>query len=94
MSHYWCLKFILSRSMEERDSYAELIRITVGKFKDEAKSNMDHMHSLLRLSGPPFQCVPKSEDVAMADSSQVGEVKGQVLSAIDVQDEAESSRRC
>ena len=32
MSHCLCLKFILSRSMDERESYAKLIRITVDKF--------------------------------------------------------------
>ena len=54
MSHYWRLKFILSHSMNERESYMELIHITVGKFKDEAENNLGHMHSLLCLSAPPF----------------------------------------
>ena len=94
MSHYWRLKFILSRSMDERESYAKLICITVGKFKEEAECNLDHMNNLLRLLGPPFQHVPKGEDVAMADSSQAGEGKGLGHGATDVQDEVESSWRC
>ena len=71
MSHYWRLKFILSRSMDERESYTELIRITVGKFQEEAESNLKHMRSLLRLSGSPFQRVSRGEDVAMAESVDV-----------------------
>ena len=54
ISNYWRLKFILSRSMNERDSYVELIQITVGTFKDDAVRNIVHMRSLLRLSAPPF----------------------------------------
>ena len=77
--------------MDERESYAELIRITVGKFKEEAESNLDHMRSLLRLSGPPFQRVSRGEVVAMAESSQVGVSNGQ--GANHGQDEVESSRR-
>ena len=76
MSHYWYLNFILSRSMDERECYVNLIRITMGKFKEEIESNLDHMRSLLRLSGPPFQRVSKGEDVAMEESIQAGEGKG------------------
>ena len=54
MLHFWRLKFIISRSMNERESYMELIHITMGKFKDEAENNLGHMHSLLCLSAPPF----------------------------------------
>ena len=66
----------------------------MGKFKEEAERDLDHMNNLLRLSGPPFQHVPKGEDVAMADSSQEGEGKGLGHGATDVQDEVESSWRC
>ena len=79
-----------SGSMDERESYVELIYITVGKFKEEAESNLDHMRSLLRLSGPPFQRVSRGEVVAMAESSQAGGCNGQ--GANDTQDEAESSQ--
>ena len=54
ISNYWRLKLILSHSMNERDSYVELIRITVGTFKDNAERNIVHMCSLLRLSAPHF----------------------------------------
>ena len=77
--------------MDERESYAELIHITVGKFKEEAESNLEHMRSLLRLSGPPFQHVPRGEDVAMAESSQAGASNGK--GADQVLDEPESSLR-
>ena len=60
MSNYYRLKFILSHSMNERESYVKLIRITMGTFKDDAESNLSHMRSLLRLSTPPFQCVPRN----------------------------------
>ena len=36
MSNYWRIKFIISRSMNERDNYAELICITMGTFKADA----------------------------------------------------------
>ena len=65
MAHYWRLKLILSRSMNERESYTDLIHITMGKFKDETENNLDHMHILLRLSGPPFQRIPREEDVSV-----------------------------
>ena len=92
MSHYWRLKFILYRSMDERESYAELIRITVGKFQEEVESNLEHMCSLLHLFGTPFQRVPRGEDVAMAKSSQAGASNRQGVD--QVLNEAESSRRC
>ena len=57
--------------MNERESYAELIRITVGKFKDEAENNLGHMRNLLRLSAPPFQRIPWEDDVSMEESSHV-----------------------
>ena len=59
MLHYWRLKFILSRSMNERKIYTNIICIIVGKFKDEAKNNLGHMRNLLCLLGPPFQFIPK-----------------------------------
>ena len=77
--------------MDEKEIYADLICIIVGKFKEEAESNLDHMHSLLHLSGPPFQRVSRGEDVAMAESNQVGAGNGQGTD--QVQDEAESSHR-
>ena len=76
----------------ERGSYAKLVCITVGKFKDEAENNLDHMHSLLRLSRPPFQRILREADVTMEESSQVGVNNGQGDN--DTQDEAESSWRC
>ena len=94
MSHYWRLKFILVRSMDERESYADLIRIMVGKLKEEEKNNLDHMCSLLHLSKSPFQLIPRGEDVAMAESSQAGEGKGHRQDTTDAQDEAKSSWRC
>ena len=90
MSNYWRLKFILSHSMNERETYAELIHIIVGKFKYEAENNLDHMRSLLRLLGPPFQRIPREEDVNMEESSHAGVNGGQDN---DAQDQAESSRK-
>ena len=58
--------------MNERDSYAELIGTTVGTFKDDAESNLVHMHNLLRLLAPPFQRIPRNVDIDMEESSQVG----------------------
>ena len=92
MSHYWRLKFILSHSMNERDRYVELIRIMVGKFKDEVENNLDHMRSLLHVSRSPFQRILKEEDVNMEESNQVGVNDGKHTN--DAQDEAELSRRC
>ena len=58
--------------MNERESYAELIRITVGTFKDDVESNLIHMCILLSLSAPPFQRVPRNEDADMEEYIQVG----------------------
>ena len=52
MFNYWRLKFILSHSMNERDIFAELVRIIVGTFKEDAESNLVHMISLLQLAEP------------------------------------------
>ena len=76
---------------EREGELCGVICIMVGKFKDEAENNLDHMRSLLRLSGPPFQCVPRVEDMAMAESSQAGVGNGQGVN--NAQDEAKSSRR-
>ena len=78
--------------MNERESYAKLIRITVDKFKDEAKNNLDHMRSLLRLSAPPFQCIPR-EDVSMEESIYAEANQGIGQGNNNAQDEVESSRR-
>ena len=77
--------------MNERESYTDLIHITVGKFKDEAENNLDHMRSLLRLLGPPFQRISREEDVNMEESSHVGVNGGQGNN--DAKDEAKFSRR-
>ena len=93
MSNYWRLKFNLSRSMNERENYAELIRITVGTFKDDAESNLIHMRSLLRLSTPPFQRVPRNEDADMEESTQADASQGNGRGNNNAPDEIESSHR-
>ena len=70
MSNYSRINFILSHSMNERDKYVELIRITVGTFKKDAKRNLVHMYSLMRLSEPPFQHGQRNGEDA-AEASQV-----------------------
>ena len=80
--------------MNERESYAELIHITMGKFKDEAENNLGHMHSLFCLSAPPFQRIPWEEDVSMEESSHVEANQGTGQGNNNAQDEAESSHRC
>ena len=47
MYNYWRLKFILSRSMNDRERFVELVRITVGTFKEDAQIILVHMRSLL-----------------------------------------------
>ena len=80
--------------MNEMESYVELIRITMGTFKDDVESNLVHMRSLLRLSTPPFQRVPKNEEVVMEESSQASASHGNGRGNNNAPDEAESSRKC
>ena len=46
MSNYRRLKFILSCSMNERERFAELVKIMVDTFKEDAESILVHMKSL------------------------------------------------
>ena len=55
MSNYWRINFILFCSMNDRDSYAEMIHITMDTFKENDERNLAYMCSLLRLYEPPFQ---------------------------------------
>ena len=41
--------------MNDRDSYAEMIHITMDTFKENNERNLAYMCSLLRLYEPPFQ---------------------------------------
>ena len=94
MSNYWRLKSILSHSMNETESYAKLIHITMGNFKDEAEINLGHMHNLLCLLAPPFQCIPWEEDVRIEESSHAEANQGTRQGNNNAEDEAKSSRRC
>ena len=55
MSNYWCLTFILSCSMNERERFVDLVKIIVSTFKDDAESSLVRMKILLQLVEPPFQ---------------------------------------
>ena len=72
MSNYWRLNFILARSMDERDSYADMVKVTVGIFKEYAENNMRYMNEVLRLSAPPFIREPRRDIVEVTEASQVG----------------------
>ena len=41
--------------MNERESFTELVKITVGTFKDDVERGLVHMKILLQLVEPPFQ---------------------------------------
>ena len=77
--------------MKNWKSYANLICITLGKFKDKVENNLSHICNLLRLSGPPFQRISKEEEVNMEESSDAGVNEGKRNN--DTQNEAESSRK-
>ena len=79
MSNYWRLKFILAKSMSERESFGECVNLTVSTFKEDAEKGIIHMKNLMQLSEPPFSRSSKDDkDVSTSKS---------------LEDEAESSKR-
>ena len=48
--NYWHLKFILSRAMRERESFGDLVKITISIFKEDAEKILVHMRDLMQLS--------------------------------------------
>ena len=92
MSNYWRLNFILARSMDERDNYAEMVRVSMGIFKEDAENNMRYMNEALRLSAPPFIRKPRRDIVEVAEANQEG-LNQSVGEANEASKEAEYSRR-
>ena len=72
MSNYCRLKFILTHSMDERDNYTEMVRVTMGIFKEDVENNMRYMNEALRLSAPPFIREPRRDIVEAAKANQAG----------------------
>ena len=54
ISNYWRLKFILARSMSERESFRECVNLTVNTFKEDAEKGITRMKRIMQLSEPPF----------------------------------------
>ena len=79
MSNYWRLKFILAKSMNERESFGECVNLTVSTFKEEVEKGLIHMKSLMQLSDLPFSRANKDDKDLSSRKS--------------LEDEAESSRR-
>ena len=79
ISNYWRLKFILSRSMSERERFRDYVNLMVNTFKEDVEKVLNHMKNLMQLSEPPFSRANK-------DDNDVSTNK-------DLEDEAESSRR-
>ena len=92
MSNYWRLKFILARSMDERDSYANMVRVTVGIFKEYVENNMHYMNEVLRLLAPPFIREPRRDIVEATEAIQEGSNQS-AGEANEASEEANSSRR-
>ena len=54
MPNYWRLKFILAKSMSERESFGECVNLTINTFKEDAEKGLIYMKNLMQLSEPPF----------------------------------------
>ena len=79
MSNYWRLKFILAKSMSERESFGECVNLTINTFKEDVEKGLIHMKNLMQLSQPPFSRANKDDKGVSTNKS--------------FEDETESSRR-
>ena len=75
MYNYWRLKFILFHSMNEREGFADLLRITFNTFKEDAERGLVHMKSLLQLEEPPFQQGSKGNNGKGANNANEDEAE-------------------
>ena len=57
--------------MRERESFGDMVKLTVNMFKEDADHNLAHMTYIIRLSKLPFQC-PRG---ANRDSKGEGTIK-------------------
>ena len=58
--------------MNEQESYAEMVKVTVGIFKEDVENNLCHMNEVLRLSAPPFIHELRRDIVEATEASQAG----------------------
>ena len=77
--NYWRLKFILARSMSERERFGDCVNLMVSTFKEDAGKGLIHMKNLMQLSNPHFSRVKKDDKDANTGKA--------------LEDEAKSSRR-
>ena len=56
INNYWRLKFILSWVIRERESFGEMVKLTVIMFKEDVEHNMVHMFEVICISKPPYPC--------------------------------------
>ena len=50
--------------MRERESFSDLVKLTMGTFKEDAENSLEHMKDLIQLTEPPFQSAKKSNNEA------------------------------
>ena len=72
---YWHLKFILFRAMRERESFGDLVRITISTFKEDAKKSLVHMRDLMQLLESPFQRANKDTNEAGTNNASEDEAE-------------------
>ena len=75
ISNYWHLKFILSRAMRERESFGDLVKITVNTFKEDAEKILVNMRELMQLSELPFQRTNKDINEVGTNNANEGKVE-------------------
>ena len=61
MSNYWRLKFIFTKSMNERERFGECVNLMVNTFKEDVGKGIIHMENLMQLSKPPFSRANKDD---------------------------------
>ena len=75
ISNYQCLNFILSRAMRERESFGDLVKITISTFKEDADKSLVHMRDLMQLSEFPFQHTNKDINEVGTNNANEGKVE-------------------
>ena len=79
MFNYWRLKFILDKSMDEREIFRYCVNLTISTFKEDAEKGLTHMKILMQIYEPPFTKENKEDNDASMRKS--------------LEDKEESSRR-
>ena len=69
INNYWRIKFFLSKAMCERESFGDMVKLTINLFKEDVENNLRHMQDIIHLSEPPFHH-PQGRKIANRSSKK------------------------